>query len=121
MGWNPRCGREAGREVHKKRLPTPFIRRDPFYPALNHTTTFEYDEVGNLIATVDPLGNRTLRFYDAVSRLIALIDPRGKTTQFTYDNLNRVTQIQRTKGSGVFFEEASAREQHAGRLSEWSS
>jgi RHS repeat-associated protein len=56
--------------------------------------TFEYDEVGNLIATVDPIGNRTLRFYDAVSRLIALVDARGKGTQFTYDNLNRVMQVQ---------------------------
>mgnify|MGYP000938060127 CR=1 FL=1 len=62
--------------------------------ALNHTTAFEYDEVGNLIATVDPLGNRTLRFYDAVSRLIAIVDGRGKGTQFTYDNLNRITQIE---------------------------
>lgn len=61
--------------------------------ALNHTTTFEYDEVGSLIATVDPLGNRTLRFYDGVSRLLAIVDPRGKSTQFTYDNLNRITQI----------------------------
>ncbi|MGE0201950.1 MAG: RHS repeat-associated core domain-containing protein [Candidatus Melainabacteria bacterium] len=62
--------------------------------ALNHTTAFEYDEVGNLIVTVDPLGNRTLRFYDAVSRLIAIVDGRGKGTQFTYDNLNRITQIE---------------------------
>lgn len=33
--------------------------------ALNQTITFDYDSVGNLIATTDPLGNRTLRFYDA--------------------------------------------------------
>ena len=62
--------------------------------ALNHTTTLEYNEVGELIAIVDPLGNRTLRFYDAVSRLIAIVDGRGKGTQFTYDNLNRITQIE---------------------------
>jgi RHS repeat-associated protein len=60
---------------------------------LNHITTFEYDALGNLIATTDPVGNKTQQSYDAVSRLTALIDPRGKTTQFTYDNVNQVTQL----------------------------
>lgn len=60
---------------------------------LNHITTFEYDALGNLIATTDPVGNKTQRAYDAVSRLIALTDPRGKSTQFTYDNVNQVTQL----------------------------
>lgn len=60
---------------------------------LNHITTFEYDALGNLIATTDPVGNKTQRAYDAVSRLIVVTDPRGKSTTFTYDNVDQVTQL----------------------------
>ncbi|MGB8355665.1 MAG: RHS repeat-associated core domain-containing protein [Chthoniobacteraceae bacterium] len=37
-------------------------------PALTATTTGIYDNVGNAIATVDPLGNRTETDYDALNR-----------------------------------------------------
>lgn len=37
---------------------------------LSNTTTFEYDDVDNLVVAIDPAGNKTQRTYDVVSRLI---------------------------------------------------
>jgi RHS repeat-associated protein len=59
---------------------------------LGYTSTFEYDPVGNLMATLDPLGHRTERTYDAVSRLVTSKDAKGAVTQFAYDGLGRRAQ-----------------------------
>ena len=88
-------------------LPDPDGAIGPRAPP---TLRFDYDAVGNLVATTDPNGNVT-RFdydslnrptsvtdallkvtssvYDAVGNLVSVTDALGRTTQYTYDRLNR--------------------------------
>jgi RHS repeat-associated protein len=61
--------------------------------ALSHTTTFEYDEYGNLAKATDPLGNSASMKYDLISRLLESTDPKGRTTSYSYDLMNRITEV----------------------------
>ncbi|MCG8450021.1 MAG: DUF6531 domain-containing protein, partial [Pirellulales bacterium] len=84
------------------------------------TTSFEYDAVGNLLSTTDPLQRTTTNTYDRQNRLLTTTDPdpdgfggpqggavtryqydvvgnliaqtngEGETERFTYDNLDRL-------------------------------
>ena len=56
--------------------------------------SYEYDAVGNRIATTDPLGNKTKNKYDETGLLIETHDALGKVTQFEYNaNRQRVKTI----------------------------
>lgn len=81
-----------------------------------HTSTFTYDENGNLKTGTDPLDHRTSQEYDALDRLKGTLedelglkvatnyeydaldnltkvtDPRQKTTTYTYNTFGEVTQ-----------------------------
>ena len=57
-----------------------FIRRIKL--VINHLTTFEYDTRGNLIKSVDPLGNVSTATYDANGRKTSTTDANGNTTRF---------------------------------------
>lgn len=56
-------------------------------------TEFDYDEEGNLITVVDPLGHTTQHEYDARNRRIRTIDPDGGVTEFRYDLDNNLTAV----------------------------
>jgi RHS repeat-associated protein len=79
----------------------------------NVTTTFGYDNNGNQISVVAPLGRDTIQAYDELNRLkqvtdplsgvthygynaldqlISVTDPRGKVTSYTYTALGDLTQ-----------------------------
>jgi YD repeat-containing protein len=49
-------------------------------------TVNTYDSYGNLIATVDPLGNHTTHSYDAYGDVLSTTDPNGNTTTYTYNS-----------------------------------
>jgi RHS repeat-associated protein len=54
------------------------------------TWRFEYDEAGNTLAQIDPLG-RTTRFeYDERNRLVRTTLPAGQARSFQYDAIGRV-------------------------------
>lgn len=64
-------------------------------------TSYRYDYLGNLTASIDPLGNETLFAYDDLRRLIKTISPSvpdelGKlinpTTCYEYDAFDRLTK-----------------------------
>lgn len=62
-----------------------------------------YDPVGNQIAAVDPLGNRSDMRYDKLDRLVALARPAladgsRPTTGFTYDGVGNTTVITSPRG-----------------------
>ena len=62
---------------------------------LQHTTTYQYDELGQLISTTDA-GNRTTTFaYDSLGRQIALTGPDGIITRTYYNSLDQITSIVR--------------------------
>jgi RHS repeat-associated protein len=54
-----------------------------------------YTFIGQLLATVDPKGNRTALTYDTRNRKITEIDALSQTTQWFYDAASNVTSIQR--------------------------
>jgi large repetitive protein len=87
--------------------------------AINATATHTYNSLGQVVADIDPLGNRTTYTYDQLGRqatvtradgtvthhtydadgdLLATTDPTGAQTQTTYDYLRRrvtTTQVER--------------------------
>ena len=88
------------------------------------TTTFEYDNAGNLIRktdakdndthyaydtlnrlklTADPAGGITSYQYDARDNLVSLTDANDNTTRFEYDRANRLTKEIRPKGQETVY------------------
>jgi RHS repeat-associated protein len=88
-------------------------RRTQVTDALNDLSTVVYDATGNVVNTIDALGNKgtftfdalnrpvtstnplgftTTLAYDAASNVLAVTNPRGYTTSFAYDALNQRTQ-----------------------------
>jgi YD repeat-containing protein len=86
------------------------------------TTTYNYDDRGNLTAIIDPLGRTTSYGYDGINRntkviypdlkemnytydknsnLITKTDPNGTVVTNTYDSMNRLTGRSISRGSGV--------------------
>ncbi len=57
------------------------------------TTTYAYDDAGNLVQVTDPDGNVTKFAYDASNRLISTTDPLGHTETRGYDNSGRLAWI----------------------------
>jgi RHS repeat-associated protein len=67
--------------------------------AASQATALTYDDHGNRIGVVDPLGRITTRTFDALNRLTKVIDPLKGTTSFTYNSQNRITAITDPNGS----------------------
>lgn len=57
----------------------------------NHTTSYTYDAVGDLLTTTDPLGNVIQNQYDTRGRKIKSIDPDMGTWTYISDSLGRLT------------------------------
>ncbi|MFH1147689.1 MAG: FlgD immunoglobulin-like domain containing protein, partial [Pseudomonadota bacterium] len=56
------------------------------------TTTFTYDEKGNVLSIRDPEGNTTeFLQYDAMGNALQVKDARNHTTLFNYDDMGRLT------------------------------
>jgi RHS repeat-associated protein len=61
---------------------------------VNVTRRFEYDAVGNLVRSIDPLGRATRHGHDPVNRLAETIDALGQVTRRSYDgNGNLVESV----------------------------
>ena len=58
-----------------------------------------YDKSGNLIGTIDPLGNETRSLYTARNQLQESIDASGAKVSYTYDVKGRRTSITDQRGS----------------------
>lgn len=57
------------------------------------TTTYGYDNDGNVIAVTDPLGNVTRYNHDSEGRVVSSIEPTGAKTVWSYDNRGNNTAI----------------------------
>ncbi|NVJ62547.1 MAG: RHS repeat protein, partial [Gammaproteobacteria bacterium] len=53
------------------------------------TTTFDYNQRGELISTTNTLGNTTGSTYDAFGRIKTMTDALGNVSEFHYDRLGR--------------------------------
>ena len=61
--------------------------------ALNHVTSFDFDDLGRLISESDPLTNATTYTYDGAGNRVAVLDANGSTTAYLYDGLYRPVTI----------------------------
>ena len=57
------------------------------------TTRYEYDPAGNMVRSIDPLGNITKVRYDAVNRPVSSTDANGHTTRLTYNDDNQTRYV----------------------------
>jgi RHS repeat-associated protein len=78
------------------------------------TTTYAYNNFGQITETVDPLGHKTTSQYDPDQNLIASIDADGNTTTYTYDAADEQTAVHRADGTALqttYWPDGSAKEQ----------
>ena len=83
-------GRVVSRSIHI---------RDENGAMQTHTSKNSYDKNGNLIGTIDPLGNEIRRLYTAGNQLQESIDAGGGKVSYTYDVKGRRTSITDQRGS----------------------
>jgi YD repeat-containing protein len=61
--------------------------------AVNQTTTYTYDNDGNVQTITDPLNRLSSNSYDALNRLITNTDPESGVTHYGYDALDQLTSV----------------------------
>jgi YD repeat-containing protein len=66
--------------------------------AANQTTTYAYDNDGNLTSVTDPLSHVTGQSFDALNRLIQVAAPLSSTTVYGYDAHDNRTQVTDPRG-----------------------
>ncbi|MEV8440706.1 DUF6531 domain-containing protein [Actinosynnema sp. NPDC051121] len=76
-------------------------RRTTHTDTLGNTTTYELNELGQVVRQIDPLGAVTTREWDRFDRLLAVTDPLGHTSRYAYDDEGDVTTITRPDGTTV--------------------
>ncbi|WP_406715900.1 DUF6531 domain-containing protein [Streptomyces althioticus] len=74
-------------------------RETRYTDSLGHTTTYRYNERGQVVAQTDPLGNTTHAEWDAYNRLRSRTDPLGHTSRFSYDERGNPTSVVRPDGT----------------------
>lgn len=60
--------------------------------ANGNTWNYTYDNAGNLLSVISPLGFVTSYEYDNFGNMVKIIDANNKSTQFKYDQRNRVIE-----------------------------
>ncbi|WP_445032572.1 DUF6531 domain-containing protein [Streptomyces sp. SAS_275] len=70
-------------------------RETRYTDSLGHISTYRHNELRQLVAQTDPLGNTTYAEWDAYDRLLSRTDPLGNTSRFTYDERGNLTSVVR--------------------------
>ncbi len=61
--------------------------------AANQTTTYAYDNQGNVTSVTDPLMHATSNRYDALNRLVKVTDPGTGITQYGYNGIDQLVSV----------------------------
>ena len=61
--------------------------------AANQSTSYSYDNNGNLLSTTDPVNRATQYQYDPLNRLALMIDPALQNTAYGYDAHDNLTEV----------------------------
>ncbi|MBB3122463.1 RHS repeat protein [Pseudoduganella violacea] len=59
----------------------------------NTTTQYSYDQVGNVVQVIDPLGRATKYTYDQLRRQTKVVDAKNGVTEIGYDGQDRISQV----------------------------
>jgi len=68
-------------------------RREIITDANGHATRSVYNDVGQLVAEIDPLGHTTAYGYDVLGNRTVITAADGSVTTYHYDALNRLVEI----------------------------
>ena len=71
--------------------------------AQGQTTTYGYDNNGNLTSVTDPLSKATTRSFDALNRLIASFDPLSDKTQYQFDANDNLAQVTDPRSANTIY------------------
>ncbi|MFH8488716.1 DUF6531 domain-containing protein [Streptomyces longisporoflavus] len=74
-------------------------RTTRYTDSIGHTTTYEYNDLMQLVAETDPLGNVIRTEWDRHGRQLARIDQTGGEVRLRYDTFGNVRSIERQDGS----------------------
>jgi RHS repeat-associated protein len=67
------------------------------------TTLYQYDGLGRLIQTIDPLVQHTRQGWNAHDQLVSLTDANGNTHRFEYDRKGNKTKEIRPMGGAILY------------------
>lgn len=84
--------------------------------ALDETSTFTYDVVGQMLTSTDSLGRTWSYTYDEARRLAAITSPAGETMTFEHDAMGNVTRTEYADGAAVLTYYGETRFDELGRL-----
>ena len=73
-------------------------------PTGARSTGFDFDEQGNLIVIIDPVGRTTQMNYDAQGNLTTVHLPSGNMAQLAYDGRSRLVSITDPLGQAISFD-----------------
>ncbi|MFO0940532.1 MAG: RHS repeat-associated core domain-containing protein [Pirellulales bacterium] len=76
-----------------RKTETIYADDTPLDPSDNPRIKTEYNLAGEVVATIDELGNRTEYEYDAAGRKIVVRDPLGNTARTAYDASGAVISV----------------------------
>jgi len=91
--WDP-----SGLNTTESRQYDAFGRVTEITGARGGISRLEYDRLGRVIATVDPLTLRRTTTYDAFGRVLTSTDALGNTTTYAYNDVTRTTTITTPEG-----------------------
>ena len=101
----PHKGRSGQDGIDGAALVNPHFEIGPFkdFCQTFETSTYVYDEVGNLVSQTDTQGRITLMEHDALGQLAKRTRPLGLAETFAYDpNGNRVTHTDFNSNTTTF-------------------
>ena len=78
------------RQIEQRQAQVQIYVDGKGWSTVTPTRTSTYDANGNLIAVVDPNGNRTRTWFDASNRKVAEVSATGTLSQWTYDAAGNV-------------------------------
>lgn len=70
------------------------------YPA-DRTTIHEYDGLGRIVKTIDPMAQATQQTWNAHDQLTSLTDAKGNIHRFEYDKVGRLIKETRPMGGAI--------------------
>ncbi|WP_280703028.1 LamG-like jellyroll fold domain-containing protein [Kitasatospora sp. GP82] len=88
---------DLGRQATASQL----VRQPAPNPTVAYTTTYSYDDAGNLTATTDPNNHTNTTSYNAANELTSATDALNNTTQYTHDLLGNLTRTTLPDGTAA--------------------